>query len=90
MTEDEKEREAERLYTLFDRMAKTGVISAENPVDKARAAGKLEESKKEREAELERLTKEDEELEREVERDMKEWKEKRRKAAEQGKDPAQV
>ncbi|BGP00147.1 Proteophosphoglycan ppg4 [Rhodotorula toruloides ATCC 204091] len=90
MTEEEKEREAERLYTLFDRMAKTGVISAENPVDKARAAGNLEESKEEREAELERLRKEDEELEREVERDMKEWKEKRRKATEQGKDPAQV
>ncbi|BGP25277.1 guanine nucleotide exchange factor, Ric8 [Rhodotorula toruloides] len=90
MTEDEKEREAERLYTLFDRMAQSGVISAENPVDKARAAGKLEQTKEEREAEVERLRREDEELAREVERDMKEWKERRRKAADQDQDPARV
>ncbi|GAA6007027.1 uncharacterized protein JCM10292_003434 [Rhodotorula paludigena] len=90
MSDAEKEREAERLYTLFDRMARTGVISAENPVDRARAEGRLQETSDEREAELERLGREEDELEKEVERDMREWKERRRKAAEQGKDPAQV
>ncbi|GAA5919980.1 hypothetical protein JCM6882_004145 [Rhodosporidiobolus microsporus] len=82
MSEEEKEREAERLYTLFERMARTGVISTENPVDKARAEGRFEETSEAREKELERLRKEDDELEEEVERDMKEWKERRKKAAE--------
>ncbi|BGP48946.1 hypothetical protein JCM10450v2_004825 [Rhodotorula kratochvilovae] len=90
MSEEEKEREAERLYTLFDRLARTGVVSAQNPVDAARAAGRFEETSEDREAELERARREEEELEREVERDMREWKERRRRAAEQGKDPAQV
>ncbi|BGP16865.1 hypothetical protein JCM10213_007312 [Rhodosporidiobolus nylandii] len=90
MSEEEKEREAERLYTLFDRMSRNGVISAENPVDKARAEGRFEETSEQREAELERLRKEDEDLEKEVERDMAAWKERRKKAAEAGIDPAQV
>lgn len=80
MTEDEKEREAEKLYTLFERMKRTGVMNAENPVEKARAAGRFEETTEAREAELERLRKEDEELEAEVERDMVAWKERRKKA----------
>ncbi|GAA5826397.1 hypothetical protein JCM11251_002350 [Rhodosporidiobolus azoricus] len=84
MTEDEKEREAEKLYTLFDRMSRTGVMNVENPVDKARAEGRFEETSEQREAELERLKKEEDELEEEVERDMKEWKERRKRAAEQG------
>ncbi|GAA6003101.1 hypothetical protein JCM10207_001989 [Rhodosporidiobolus poonsookiae] len=90
MSEAEKEREAERLYTLFDRMARTGVISAENPVDKARAEGRFEETNEEREAELERLRREDEELEEEVARDMKEWKDRRKKAADEKVDPAKL
>ncbi|GAA5851445.1 hypothetical protein JCM8547_001097 [Rhodosporidiobolus lusitaniae] len=81
MTEEEKEREAERLYTLFDRMARTGVMSTENPVDKARAAGRFEETTEEREAELERLRKQEEELEAEVGRDMQAWRERRKKTA---------
>lgn len=42
MTADEKEREAERLYTLFDRMMKTGVMDVKNPVQQAMEEGKLE------------------------------------------------
>lgn len=74
MTEEDKEREAERLYTLFERMAHTGVISTENPVNRAKQEGRLEETTEDREAELERIRREEEELEQEVERDLKEWR----------------
>ncbi|GAA5871263.1 hypothetical protein JCM16303_000698 [Sporobolomyces ruberrimus] len=74
MTEDEKDREAEKLYTLFDRMERTGVMSTENPVNKARQEGRFEETTEEREAELERLQREDEEVERAVEKDMAAWR----------------
>ncbi|KAG8836242.1 hypothetical protein FRC17_008978 [Serendipita sp. 399] len=39
MTEEEKEREAERLFVLFDRLEKSGMV--ENPVRKAIQEGKL-------------------------------------------------
>jgi len=39
MTEEEKEREAERLFVIFDRLEKSGM--AENPVRKAIQEGKL-------------------------------------------------
>ncbi|GAA6060030.1 hypothetical protein JCM10212_001027 [Sporobolomyces blumeae] len=81
MTEEEKEREAERLYTLFDRMSRSGVMSAVNPVEQARETGKFEETSDEREAELERLRLEDEAVEKEVERDMAEWRAKRGRPA---------
>jgi hypothetical protein len=74
MTEEEKDREAEKLYTLFDRMERTGVMSTENPVNKARQEGRFEETTEEREAELERLQREDEEVERAVEKDMAAWR----------------
>ncbi|GAA5867311.1 hypothetical protein JCM3774_003541 [Rhodotorula dairenensis] len=74
MSDEEKGREAERLYTLFERMARTDVISTENPVDKARREGRLEETTAEREAELERIRREEDELEQEVERDLQEWR----------------
>ncbi|KAI8393971.1 guanine nucleotide exchange factor [Radiomyces spectabilis] len=32
MTDEEKEREAERLFVLFERLKKTGVIDVENPI----------------------------------------------------------
>lgn len=41
MTEEEKEREAEKLFVLFDRMEKMGM--AVNPVRKAQQEGRLEE-----------------------------------------------
>ncbi|GAA6017215.1 hypothetical protein JCM11491_001855 [Sporobolomyces phaffii] len=79
MTDEDKEKEAEKLYTLFDRMERTGIMSAGNPVNKARQEGKFEETRQEREAELERLRLEDEEVERAVEKDMAEWRAKRGK-----------
>ena len=83
MTDEDKEREAERLYTLFERLQRTGVMSAPaNPVEQARAQGRFEETSEEREAERERVEREERELEEEVERDLREWKERRARKAE--------
>ncbi|KAH8682330.1 guanine nucleotide exchange factor, Ric8 [Xylariales sp. PMI_506] len=43
MTDEEKEREAERLFVLFERLRANGVISVENPVRTAQQAGRFEE-----------------------------------------------
>lgn len=43
MTEEEKEREAERLFVLFERLKATGVINVVNPVEKAAREGRLKE-----------------------------------------------
>ncbi|RKP24995.1 guanine nucleotide exchange factor synembryn-domain-containing protein, partial [Syncephalis pseudoplumigaleata] len=42
MTQEEKEREAERLFVLFDRLNRTGVVKAVNPVAEAVASGRFE------------------------------------------------
>ncbi|GAA5919984.1 hypothetical protein JCM1841_004412 [Sporobolomyces salmonicolor] len=81
MSEAEKEREAERLYTLFDRMSRSGVLSAENPVHRARSEGRFEDTSEQRERELERIRRDEEELEKEVERDMQEWRARRNRTA---------
>ncbi|KAI4841885.1 hypothetical protein E4T44_07626 [Aureobasidium sp. EXF-8845] len=43
MTDEEKEREAERLFVLFERLRSTGVINVENPVTVAQQEGRFEE-----------------------------------------------
>ncbi|PNS21740.1 Synembryn-like protein [Sphaceloma murrayae] len=43
MTEEEKEREAERLFVLFERLKATGVVDVKNPVELAREEGRFEE-----------------------------------------------
>ncbi|KAK8110840.1 guanine nucleotide exchange factor [Apiospora kogelbergensis] len=43
MTEEEKEREAERLFVLFERLRANGLITAENPVRTAQQSGRFEE-----------------------------------------------
>lgn len=43
MTDEEKEREAERLFVLFERLKKTGVIDVKNPVQQAVEEGRFEE-----------------------------------------------
>ncbi|KAF1797562.1 guanine nucleotide exchange factor, partial [Mucor lusitanicus] len=45
MTDEEKEREAERLFVLFERLKKTGIIDVENPIAKAmqESQGRFEE-----------------------------------------------
>ncbi|KAJ2889053.1 hypothetical protein FB639_000196, partial [Coemansia asiatica] len=43
MTDEEKEREAERLFVLFERLNRTGVIKVENPVHQAMQSGRFKE-----------------------------------------------
>ncbi|KAI1932226.1 hypothetical protein LOZ65_000812 [Ophidiomyces ophidiicola] len=43
MTMEEKEREAERLFVLFERLRATGVVNVENPVKTALGEGRFEE-----------------------------------------------
>ncbi|KAJ1894397.1 hypothetical protein LPJ66_005213 [Kickxella alabastrina] len=43
MTDEEKEREAERLFVLFERLNKTGVIQVQNPFKAAVESGRFEE-----------------------------------------------
>lgn len=43
MTEEEKEREAERLFVLFERLKATGVIDVKNPVQQAVDEGRFQE-----------------------------------------------
>lgn len=80
MTEEEKHREAERLYVLFDRMAKTGVMEVENPVRKAQSEGRFVETSEEEEETI-RVLKEQEEMDEEaVERDLKAYKARKARA----------
>lgn len=42
MTDEEKEREAEKLFVLFDRLERSGALPpSQNPIRKAVAEGKL-------------------------------------------------
>ncbi|KAJ4992008.1 guanine nucleotide exchange factor synembryn [Stagonosporopsis vannaccii] len=43
MTQEEKEMEAERLFVLFERLKKTGVVDVKNPVEEAYRSGRIEE-----------------------------------------------
>ncbi|KAK0842194.1 hypothetical protein LTR03_009460 [Friedmanniomyces endolithicus] len=43
MSDEEKEREAERLFVLFERLRATGVVDVVNPVQKAVDEGRFEE-----------------------------------------------
>jgi len=43
MSQEEKEREAERLFVLFERLKKTGIVDIQNPVEAAFQQGRFEE-----------------------------------------------
>lgn len=43
LTDEEKQAEAEKLFVLFDRMNRTGVISVQNPVQAAHESGRFHE-----------------------------------------------
>ncbi|CAI2168109.1 4425_t:CDS:10 [Funneliformis geosporum] len=43
MTDEEKEREAEKLFVLFERLKKTGVMNVVNPIEEAIKSGKFQE-----------------------------------------------
>ncbi|PWN43537.1 hypothetical protein IE81DRAFT_77642 [Ceraceosorus guamensis] len=79
MSDEQKEIEAEKLFTLFDRLDKTGVVKAQShPVRAAQESGRFEEITREIE-ERERRREEDEEaqMEKDVERDMRAFRERR-------------
>lgn len=81
MTEEEKEAEAERLFVLFDRLNKTGVVQVRHPMEKAREEGRFEQIEKRTEQEeRKRVEKEEEEAEREVGREMAERKRRKEEA----------
>lgn len=43
MSQEEKEREAERLFVLFERLKATGVVDVKNPVEQAKEEGRFHE-----------------------------------------------
>ncbi|APA08950.1 hypothetical protein sscle_04g037200 [Sclerotinia sclerotiorum 1980 UF-70] len=43
MSQEEKEREAEKLFVLFERLKKNGIITAKNPMEEALQQGRFEE-----------------------------------------------
>ena len=43
MSMEEKEREAERLFVLFEKLKATGVVNVKNPVEEALHSGRFEE-----------------------------------------------
>ncbi|OAR00016.1 hypothetical protein LLEC1_04499, partial [Akanthomyces lecanii] len=53
MTDEEKEREAERLFVLFERLKMNGVLSVQNPVEQAVREGKFRELKDDQVEEVE-------------------------------------
>lgn len=86
MTPEEKEREAERLYVLFDRLEKSGVMEVANPVKTAKEAGRMQETKEEEEERRRELEREEEEDERAVEEELRAYRARkmgRNKVAEQ-------
>lgn len=43
MSEEEREREAEKLFVLFERLRATGVVDVQNPVQQAVDSGRFQE-----------------------------------------------
>ncbi|GAK67542.1 uncharacterized protein PAN0_019d5770 [Moesziomyces antarcticus] len=71
MTDAEKEAEAERLFVLFDRLNKTGVVQVRHPMAAAHESGRFEEIEAQTaQQEAERQEQEDQQTERDVEREM--------------------
>lgn len=81
MTEEEKEAEAERLFVLFDRLNRTGVMQARHPMEKAQEEGRFEEiTQKVEEEEMARRRKEEQDDEKQVEREMEERRRRKEEA----------
>lgn len=76
MTEEEKEREAERLFVLFERLKQTGVVDVKNPVEVAQQSGRFEEVAEEEDPAAQRRHQEEQDRKEEEEamEEMKRWK----------------
>lgn len=83
MTQEEKEREAERMMALFDRMDKNPAMQlVENPMKDAVRSGKIDEwERSEQEKELQRIREEEEADEAEAAKELLEWKKRMKKSA---------
>jgi hypothetical protein len=87
MTEEEKEAEAERLFGLFDRMDRNGVLKVQNPMKQAVDSGRIREIEKKEEAEEKsRIEREDAEVETTVEREMKAFRLQQKRVVEEKSD----
>lgn len=76
MTEEEKEREAERMMALFDRMEKNPAMQlVENPMKDAVRSGKMDAwERAETEKELQRIREQEAEDEAEAAKEVLAWK----------------
>lgn len=76
MSQEEKEREAERLMALFDRMERNPAMKlVENPMKDAVRSGKIEEwEKSNQEQELQRIREQEAADEAEAAREVSDWK----------------
>lgn len=81
MTDEEKEREAEKLFVLFDRMNRNGAMSVVNPVKQAQESGKLQSTSEEEEMERKRLQDEEDEDERQALAELQRYKERKNRVA---------
>jgi hypothetical protein len=77
MTDEEKEREAERLFVLFDRMNRNPAMSVVNPVAQAQQCGKLTSTAEDDEIERNKQQEQEEEEERQALEEMKRYKERK-------------
>lgn len=78
MSEEDKEREAERLYVLFERLRKTRVVDIQNPVRTAQDEGRFQEiDDKVENEERERREAEDERDEQEALEELRRYRERK-------------
>lgn len=84
MTEAEKEREAERLFVMFDRLNKNGAITVENPITAAKQAGKFASSAEDDAARIREIQDEEDEEEKEALAELARYKERKAKVATAG------
>lgn len=85
MTDAEKEREAERLFVVFERLNKNGAISVENPITAAKQAGKFGSTGKEDEASIREIADDEDEEERLALAELARYKERKAKIAAAGR-----
>lgn len=81
MTDEEKEREAERLFTLFDRMDRNPAMKMVNPMEEAVRRGDIEKwDKADAEEEMRNLQIQEDLDEAEAMKEIAAWKARRSKA----------
>lgn len=78
LSNEEKEAEAEKMFTLFDRMNKTGIIKVKDPRENMMESGRFEEIEtRNQKDEMEKIRNEELNDEEEVEKEMKAFRERK-------------